>query len=116
MRKTVGLIALVYPSSLTSLNITRKHNVSTACYNIFVKAHIVKIGNSQGIRIPKTLLEQTGLSGEVVLEVTDKSIVIRAAKRPRHGWEAAFQNMAAEGDDALLDEGFQDLPDETWEW
>ncbi len=81
-----------------------------------MKTHIVKIGNSQGIRIPKALLEQTGLRGEVTLEVTDNSIVIRRVRRPREGWEAAFTHMAAQGDDRLLDEDLHDLPDETWEW
>ena len=44
-----------------------------------MKAQIVKIGNSQGIRIPKTLLSQTNLSGEVELEVRKDSIVIKPA-------------------------------------
>lgn len=81
-----------------------------------MKTHIVKIGNSQGVRIPKVLLEQSGLRGEVLLEVVDSSIVIRPTRRAREGWEAAFERMAAEGEDRLLDEVFDDLPDETWEW
>ncbi len=81
-----------------------------------MKSAIVKIGNSQGVRIPKVLLEQSGLKGEVTLEVTDGSIVIRPVRRPREGWEAAFAKMAAEGDDRLLDVNLHDLPDEPWEW
>lgn len=81
-----------------------------------MKTRLVKIGNSQGVRIPKALLEQSGLKGEVTLEVTDGSIVIRPVRRPREGWEAAFTQMAAEGDDRLLDEDLHDLPDEPWEW
>jgi len=42
-----------------------------------MKTSIVKIGNSQGIRIPKSVLSQTILSGEVELEVRDDSIVIK---------------------------------------
>ena len=81
-----------------------------------MKTHIVKIGNSQGVRIPKALLEQSGLKGEVTLEVADGSIVIRSVRRPREGREAAFTQMAAEGDDRPLDRDFHDLPDEPWEW
>ncbi len=81
-----------------------------------MKTHLVKIGNSQGVRIPKALLEQSGLQGEVVLEVVDGSIMIRPARRAREGWDAAFTEMAAAGDDRLLDEGLNDLPDEPWEW
>jgi antitoxin (DNA-binding transcriptional repressor) of toxin-antitoxin stability system/antitoxin component of MazEF toxin-antitoxin module len=48
-----------------------------------MKARIVRIGNSQGIRIPKPLLEQTGLADDVELEVEGDCLVIRAAGRPR---------------------------------
>jgi len=44
-----------------------------------MKAHIVRIGNSQGIRIPKLLLTETGLEGEVEIEVRGTHLVIRAA-------------------------------------
>ena len=84
-----------------------------------MKGQIVRIGNSQGIRIPKVLLEQTGLSDEVEIAVQDDSLVIRPASRPREGWETAFQEMARRGDDAMLDIGL--LPpskwdEEEWEW
>jgi antitoxin MazE len=69
-----------------------------------VKSRVVRIGNSQGIRIPKLLLEQTGLRGEVEISADGDTLVIRPASRPRAGWSAAFQEMARRGDDALLDE------------
>ena len=84
-----------------------------------MRARIIKIGNSQGIRIPKTLLDQTQLSEEVELEVEDRHIIIRPAAYPRQGWEEAFQSMAEHGDDQLLD---QDLTGQTrwdkseWQW
>lgn len=68
-----------------------------------MKTRIIAIGNSQGIRIPKVLLEQTGLGGEVELEVHDAQIVIRPAERPRQGWDEAFRAMAVQADDRLLD-------------
>lgn len=80
-----------------------------------MKTHIVKIGNSQGVRIPKVLLEQSGLKGEVTLEVAGDSLVIRSSKKLREGWETAFAQMAASGDDQLLDSDMHDLPDD-WEW
>ena len=69
-----------------------------------MKTHIIKIGNSQGIRIPKVLLEQSGLGEEVDLEVQDAQIIIRSAERPRQRWEKAFRSMAEHADDRLLDE------------
>ncbi|WP_370655875.1 AbrB/MazE/SpoVT family DNA-binding domain-containing protein, partial [Candidatus Deferrimicrobium sp.] len=52
-----------------------------------MKASIVRIGNSQGIRIPKVVLEQTQLKGEVELEVSNQQILIRAVTKPRHDWD-----------------------------
>jgi antitoxin MazE len=83
-----------------------------------VRARIVRIGNSRGLRIPKQLLDQTGLGDEVELEVQRDQIVIRSAHRPRAGWEEQFRAMAEQGDDRLLDD--EPVPtqwDETeWTW
>lgn len=84
-----------------------------------MRTRIVQIGNSQGIRIPKLLLEESGLSGEVDVSVQDGTIVIAAASQPRQGWDEAYSRMAAHGDDELLDadaatSGAFDA--ESWEW
>ena len=68
-----------------------------------MKARIVRIGNSQGIRIPKRLMAQVGLRGEVEIAVNGKSLIIRAAEHPRAGWAEAFRRMAENGDDVLLE-------------
>jgi len=83
-----------------------------------MKVRIVPIGNSQGIRIPKPLLEQTGMSGEVEIFAERDSLVIRPAKRPRANWAAAFRKMADRGDDALLDEtpNLSEWDKDEWEW
>src|SRR5256885_479300 len=71
--------------------------------NTIVKTRLVKIGNSHGIRIPKRLLEQVGLTGEVEIEVQSGQLVIRPVRSARQGWDAQFQAMAQAGDDRLLD-------------
>ena len=68
-----------------------------------MKSKIIKIGNSQGIRIPKMLIEQTGLMGEVEIEVDNNRLVIGPVVRPRAEWEEAFKKMAERGDDELID-------------
>lgn len=68
-----------------------------------MKAKIISIGNSRGIRIPKSILERTGLSGEVDLVVRDGALVVRAVTGPRAAWAEAFRGMAAKGDDQLVD-------------
>jgi antitoxin MazE len=71
-----------------------------------VKARLVPIGNSRGVRLPKALIAQCDLGEVVELEVADGCIVIRPAPAPpRDGWDDAFGEMAARGDDRLLDEG-----------
>jgi antitoxin MazE len=83
----------------------------------FLKARIVKIGNSQGIRIPKVWLEQLDLGNEVEIAVQSDQIIIRSAHRPRHDWNEQFQAMAMHGDDPLLDETIATRWDEEeWEW
>ena len=71
--------------------------------NTIIRTHIIKIGNSQGIRIPRLLLEQSGLHGEVELILDAQQLVIRPIPTPRAGWDEHFRLMAEPGDDALLD-------------
>ena len=84
-----------------------------------MKAKIIKIGNSRGVRLPKTLLEQVGLLEDVKLEATNGRIVISAAHKPREGWEHAFQAMRAIGDDKLIDASCSlnsSWDGQDWEW
>jgi antitoxin MazE len=84
-----------------------------------MKTRIVRIGNSQGIRIPKPLIEQTGLSGEVEICVRRDSLVIRRAAKPRKGWAEAFAAMPSPDDDAGLKEFrniSNDFDEKGWEW
>lgn len=83
-----------------------------------IKTRIVKIGNSQGVRIPKILLDQTNLGEDVELEVEAGQIVIRSSRPVRAGWDKQFQMMAVGDDDKLLDEEIRDATwdEEEWEW
>jgi antitoxin MazE len=83
------------------------------------KTRLVKIGNSQGIRIPKVLLEQVGLTLDIELEVQGDQLVLRAARKPREGWEEQFRQMSEHNDDALLDPNVRmgsSWDDEEWSW
>jgi antitoxin MazE len=82
-----------------------------------VRTRLVKIGNSQGIRIPKSLLEQSGIHADVEIEVEGDRLIVRAAKQARAGWDDALAKMAEQGDDALLDPEIQTEWDKTeWQW
>lgn len=68
-----------------------------------MRARIVRIGNSQGVRLPKPLLEQAGLAGDVELDVRNGTIVISRARKAREGWAEAARKMADGREDTLLD-------------
>ncbi len=81
-----------------------------------MKASIIKIGNSQGLRIPKPILEQCGFDGEVELEVHDKELIIKSTSRARQDWGKAFKAMARNGDDKLIEFAQNQWDEEEWEW
>ena len=82
-----------------------------------LRTHIIRIGNSRGIRIPKAWIEQLGLTGEVELVAEDDRLVLRPATRPRQDWDEQFRAMAERGDDQLLDEPVAtDWDEAEWEW
>jgi len=85
-----------------------------------MKTRIVKIGNSQGVRIPKPLIEQSGLEDEVVILVEGNTLVIKSARSPRENWEEAFKAMSEAEDDRLLDDEYlnqmSNWDGKDWEW
>lgn len=82
-----------------------------------IKTRIVKIGNSQGLRIPKTLLEQSGIDSEVEIEVHGNHLIIRPVEQVRLGWDKAFAAMAEKHDDVVLDDVNTTEWDQIeWQW
>lgn len=81
-----------------------------------MKASIIKIGNSHGVRIPKPLLDQCGFGSEVELEVKNQSLVIKSTKQIRKNWSGAFKKMAQNKDDQLIETASADWENGEWEW
>jgi antitoxin MazE len=82
-----------------------------------LKARIIKIGNSHGVRIPKVWLDQLVLGGEVELAMEADQIIIRPAHRPREQWEEQFREMAARGDDELVEApAATQFDQDEWAW
>lgn len=82
-----------------------------------IRTHIIKIGNSRGIRIPKPLLDQAKLENEVEIAVSRGQLVIRPVPQPRSGWVEQFRLMAEQGDDQLLDKPVSTKWDRSdWVW
>jgi antitoxin MazE len=82
-----------------------------------IKARLVRVGNSRGLRLPKSLIEQAGLRDEVALHVRGNTVVVSASRRPREGWAEAARRLGADCTDGLLDDATTTRFDETeWRW
>ncbi len=76
---------------------------------------IIKIGNSKGLRLSKTLLDRYHIKDKVELILEKSRIIIKPADTPRKGWENAFREMHENGEDKLLmDDVFEDETPEEW--
>jgi antitoxin MazE len=82
-----------------------------------MKASIISIGNSKGIRIPKPYLEELQIEKEVDIHIENKSIIIQPLKNtPRADWAQNFKKMTESGDDKLLISDSLDLDTMDPEW
>ena len=93
------------------------------CYNIAQNAmhlQLRRIGNSQGIILPRPVLQQAGIENEIELEVTDGVITLRPAKlHPRAGWDEAFAKATEAGhlpDNDLFAGAANEFDQTEWQW
>jgi antitoxin MazE len=76
---------------------------------------IVKIGNSKGFRLPKSLIEKYKIKDKVELVLEKGYLILKPISTPRKGWETAFKEMNENGDDQLLfDDIFENENLEEW--
>ncbi len=76
---------------------------------------VIKIGNSRGIRLSKTLLDRYNIKDTVDLIMDKEQIILKPISKPRKGWENAFKKMAKNNDDNwLIDDVFDDEKLEEW--
>jgi antitoxin MazE len=82
-----------------------------------VYTKMVRIGNSRGVRIPKTLIDQMGFTEDVKIIIEPTQLVLRPVTHIRKGWDEQFRQMAKNGDDVLLDKVTLTKWDRSeWEW
>ena len=83
-----------------------------------MKTQVRKMGNSQGVLIPKPFLAQAGIGlEEVEIAVEDAAIVIRKpARKVREGWAQASQAIAEAGQDQLAWPEFPNEADRDLQW
>lgn len=82
-----------------------------------MRTTIRKMGNSQGVIIPKPLLAEVGLTDEAVMTIENDALVLRPLRRsPREGWAEASQALAERGDDAPAWPEFANAGDKHLKW
>ena len=83
-----------------------------------MKAELIQIGNSRGIRIPKPLIEQCGLGEQVELRIQNDCLVISPDRKPRQGWQKAFRAAGPATHDELLLEAAEpsEFDHREWQW
>ena len=80
-----------------------------------MEVSVVKIGNSKGIRLSKTLIDKYKIKDKVEVSLEKEQIIIKAKLEPRKGWDYAFKKMHDNGDDKLvLDDIFENDKFEEW--
>lgn len=82
-----------------------------------IELKIVRIGNSRGVRLPKSILEKYALRESLVLEERNEGLLLRSSNDKRLSWEETFKEMAREKDDwSDLDSTLADglPPGEDW--
>jgi len=82
-----------------------------------MKARLIRIGNSRGLRLPKPLIEEAGLREDVEVHVRGGALVVHSTRKPRRGWAEAARRMRERGDDRLRDHPTATrFDDEEWRW
>ena len=80
-----------------------------------MEVSIVRIGNSKGIRLSKTLLEKYNIKDTVELILEKGHIVLKPKTQPRKGWENSFKKMHEQGhDNLLMEDVFEDETFDEW--
>jgi len=82
-----------------------------------MRAQIIQIGNSQGVRIPKVLLQESGIKSEVELEIHTDGILLRNISKPRADWAEQFRALQEADDDIVASETpGSDFESREWQW
>lgn len=83
---------------------------------------LTKIGNSQGIRIPKPIIKQANLENtEIEFEVVKEGLLLKPVKKVvRENWEEDIKDTLSKNrdkkDNGVLKDFLNDSDLDDWEW
>ncbi|HLP45664.1 MAG TPA: AbrB/MazE/SpoVT family DNA-binding domain-containing protein [Candidatus Kapabacteria bacterium] len=80
---------------------------------------LVQIGNSQGIRLPKTIIDQFNFNDSIEAVIKREGLLLRKKTKPRAGWKAQILKEIKKGGclEMLIPDNVQNEFDESeWQW
>ena len=84
-----------------------------------MRAAVRKLGNSSGVIIPKSVLDEIGVGVGDAMEMSleeGRIVLAPVRRRARAGWDKASRDIAEAADDALVWPELGNSEDETFEW
>jgi antitoxin MazE len=82
-----------------------------------MRSKLIRIGNSRGLRLSKSIIDAAGLQEDVDIQVREGALVIRSGRKPRRGWADAARRLRERGEDGLLDApSATRFDEEDWRW
>ena len=84
-----------------------------------METKLIKIGNSFGVRLPKSLIQQYELSNNIEIDPVSEGILIKSKKKARTGWQEQLALAIDNGnmpDEELLEGFTDDFTDKEWQW
>jgi antitoxin MazE len=104
-------------SAVQRVDTKRLRPVNTCDYIVItMKARLVRIGNSRGVRLPKAVIDQIGLDEDIDLRVENDRVIITAARQPRTGWADAARRLANESRGLLDAPSPTRFDEDEWRW
>ncbi len=81
-------------------------------------AHLIRVGNSFGVRIPKTIITQIGFKEDTQLtfKITDEGLLICPIHTHREGWSESFKNTSKNNPHLMTEQIINEFDKDEWEW
>ena len=82
-----------------------------------MKSKLIRIGDSQGVCIPKPLIDQAGLRDDVQLRVVGTAVIVQSDSTVRSGWDVAARGIEGMNEDGMIDDPLPtDFDESEWVW
>ena len=84
--------------------------------SVALKTKVIRVGNSQGVLIPKTWIKQLDLNGDVEMTIEEEKIIVQKSSRLRDDWRVKFEKAIKGKESEKIDFLHNSFDDKEWEW